>query len=72
MSNLIHLLKPIALERAALVDLGRILVATATVEFIDATRVMVTLSEGGEVRRSREMKKGDNLEIALEVFLRNK
>lgn len=55
-----------------MVDLGRILVATAHVEFIDGTRVRITLNEGGDVRHSREIAKGENVEIALEVFLRNK
>jgi hypothetical protein len=72
MSELIHLLKPIAIERAAMVDLGRILVAVAQIHFVNASRVEIKLQEGKEVRATKTLIMGDRTEIALEVFLRNK
>jgi len=65
-------LKPITLKESALKDLGRIIVANLTVDFIDATRVQVTLVEGNSVRRNETLERGDNLALSLEVSLRNK
>lgn len=72
MTEIIHLLKPISIDRNALADLGRILVATASIEFIDATRVRITINEEKNTRHSRELARGENAEISLEVFLREK
>ena len=71
-SKIITLLKPITLKESALKDLGRILIASISIDFIDATRVEVVLKEKDNVRRREVLEKGETITVPVEVSLRNR
>lgn len=71
-SKVITVLKPITLKESAMKDLGRILIASISVDFIDATRVEVVLKENENVRRKEVLERGDTITVPIEVSLRNR